>query len=66
MKALCKSIESAIRQGLDSADSDVEKLEVWTKATNILEKVVKLVKTFDGRQNLVAFVSVSYSMKLAI
>lgn len=59
MKALCKSIESAIRQGLDSADSDVEKLEVWTKATNILEKVVKLVKTFDGRQNLVAFVSSS-------
>lgn len=58
VKVILNALLVSVKDGLKSAESELDRLTVWQSAIYVMEKIVQTIKKQDSRNNLLVFIKV--------
>lgn len=58
IKVLLNALLGSVKDGLKTAESELDRLTIWQSAIYVMEKIVQTIKKQDSRNNLLIFVKV--------
>lgn len=64
IKVILDSLLRSVKDGLKSAESELDRLTVWQSSIHVMEKLVQTIKKQDSRNNLLIFVKVVMTIEL--
>lgn len=60
IKVILNSLLGSVKDNLKTAESELDRLNIWQSAIYVMEKIVQNIKKQDSRNNLLIFVKVIY------
>lgn len=64
IKVVLDSLLRSVKDGLKSAESELDRLNIWQSSIYVMEKLVQIIKKQDSRNNLLIFVKVIMTIEL--
>lgn len=58
IKVLLNALLGSVKDGLKTAESELDRLTIWQSTIYVMEKIVQTIKKQDSRNNLLIFVKV--------
>lgn len=58
IKVILNSLLGSVKASLKTAESEINRLDIWQSAISVMGKMVQAIKKQDSRSNLLIFVKV--------